>query len=180
MGDELPEKATSARLSIGAINANPAEDVKGGKSTRSGHLNSSNASSWRQFRSGWRGGALLSCAAAFTVLLINVSVLIWTLSKSDMVRGIGTLYKGNCARTKSLNTWLQLVINILSTTLLGASNYCMQCLTAPTRQEVDKAHRQKHLLRIGVPSGRNLKAISRDRVVLWLGLGLSTLPLHFL
>ena len=97
-----------------------------------------------------------------------------------MTNGIGTLYKGSCAQTKSLNTWLQLVINMLCTTLLGASNYCMQCLTSPTRKEIDKAHKRKQLLRVGVPSLRNLKVISRSRVILWIGLGLSAFPLHFL
>ena len=115
-----------------------------------------------------------------TVLLINIPVLILSLLNSKMVRGIGTLYKGNCTRAKSLNTWLQLLINVLSTVLLGASKYCRQCLTSPTRKKVDKAHGQKRLLRIGVPSVRNLKADSRVRVLAWLGLALSALPLHFL
>ena len=157
-----------------------AESVIGIESTTASHASCRKSSSASQFRSGWRNTALLSCVVTLMVLLINVAVLIWTLSSSNVVGGIGTLYEGNCARTKSLTTWLQFVVNVLSTALLGASNYCMQCLTAPTRQEVDKAHRQKRLLRIGVPSMRNLKAISRDRVVLWIGLALTALPLHFL
>jgi len=52
------------------------------------------------------------------------------------------------------------------------------CLTSPTREEVDIAHAEKRLLQIGVPSMRNLKAMGRDRVLLWLGLGLSAMPLH--
>ena len=140
-----------------------------------------NPRSWHQkYRYGWRAGALLSCTIASTVLLINTTVLIWTVSNFNMVDGIGTLYGGGCRKVKSLNTWLQLLINVLCTLLLGASNYCMQCLTSPTRREVDEAHAKKRLLRIGVPSIRNLKVISRGRVFLWLSLGLSALPLHFL
>ena len=138
-------------------------------------------SSWRQkYTSGWRVGAILSCTVASAVLVINITSLLWAVSNFSMKNGFGTLYNGSCAHAKSLNTWIQLLINILSTTLLGASNYCMQCLASPTRQEIDKAHKRKHLLRIGVPSIRNLNAISRDRVMLWAGLGLSALPLHFL
>lgn len=180
MAHDWPKTATEVQSSVKSLDATSAEGVKGGESTRSGRSRCRDAFATRLFRSGWRAGALLSCAVAFTVLLINSSVLIWTLSNSNMLRGIGTIYKGNCARAKSLNTWLQFLINVLSTALLGASNYCMQCLTSPTRREIDRAHRQKHLLRVGVPSVRNLKAISRDRVLLWLGLGLSALPLHFL
>ena len=179
MAQHSPNTELEAKESLKSSYAISAKSVMEIKSTRPDHA-SCRKSSALKFRSGWRTGVLLSCAVAFTVLLINVAVLIWTLSNSSREGGIGTLYKGNCARTKSLNTWLQFFINILSTALLGASNYCMQCLTAPTRQEVDKAHRQKHLLRIGVPSMRNLKAISRNHVVLWVGLALSSLPLHFL
>lgn len=137
--------------------------------------------SWKQkYTSGWRAGAILCCTAATLVLITNISVLIWAVTNSSMIAGIGTLCKGSCARTKSLNTWLQLVITSLCTVLLGASNYCMQCLTSPTRAEIDKAHSKKQLLRIGIPSPSNLKFINRSRFALWISLGLSAFPLHFL
>lgn len=138
----------------------------------------------KQFRnhrylSGWRAGAILSCATAFIVLLINSTLLIWIVRKDGIRHGIGTVFEGSCEKAKSLNTWLGLAINVLCSILLGASNYCMQCLTSPTREDVDIAHADKRLLQVGVPSMRNLKAMSRDRVYLWLGLGLSAMPLHF-
>ena len=137
--------------------------------------------SWKQkYTSGWRTGALLCCITATAILLTNIIVLVWTTSNYRMENGIGSFYKGSCAKAKSLNTWLQLLINILCTVLLGSSNYCMQCLTSPTRDEVDKAHRRKRLLRIGVPSLRNLRFISGYRVFVWVCLGLSALPIHFL
>ena len=134
----------------------------------------------QKYISGWRAGAILSCLTALTVLLVNGTVLIWAMAKYKMVDGTGTLYRGSCQKATSMNTTLQLGINILCTLLLGASNYCMQCLTSPTRDEVDAAHARKRLLRIGVPSIRNLRGISWDRIVLWLALGLSAFPLHFL
>ena len=136
--------------------------------------------SWRQRHlTGWRFGASLSCSMAILVFLINASVMIWASAKHTLVDGTGTLYKGNCAKAKSLNTWVQLAINILSTILLTASNYCMQCLSAPTRQELDVAHAKRKHLEIGVPSFKNLRNINRRRVILWVVLGLSALPLHF-
>ncbi len=135
---------------------------------------------WNHRRlSGWRAGAILSCATALTVLLINSTFLIWIVRNKDIRHGTGTVFEGSCEKAKSLNTWLGLAINVLCSILLGASNYCMQCLTSPTREEVDIAHAEKRLLQIGVPSMRNLKAMGRDRVFLWLGLGLSAMPLHF-
>jgi len=130
--------------------------------------------------SGWRAGVLLSCLTALAVLLVNVTVIILTLAKYNVVGGTGTLFKGDCDNTKLMNTELQLGINVLCALLFGASNYCMQYLTSPTRKEVDAAHSRRRLFRIGVQSIRNLRAISWERVVLWLALGVSSCPLHLL
>ena len=54
----------------------------------------------------------------------------------------------------------------------------MQCLSAPTRKEVDEAHAKGKWLDIGVPSVRNLTNIAKPRVGMWLGLALTSLPLH--
>ena len=90
------------------------------------------------------------------------------------------LYSGHCDTTKNLNIGVHLLINLLSTVLLGASNYCMQCMSAPTRAEVDRSHTRFKWVDIGIPSIRNLSRIRGLRVVLWLLLGLSSLPLHLL
>ena len=82
--------------------------------------------------------------------------------------------------TKRLDLWLHLGINLLSTLLLGASNYTMQCLSAPTRDEIDKAHQQRISLDVGTLSFQNLRRISWRRVILWWLLALSSIPLHFM
>lgn len=79
-----------------------------------------------------------------------------------------------------MNSYLHFAINLLSTILLSSSNYCMQCLSAPTRKEVNTAHAKGVWLDIGIPSMRNLRYIDRRRVILWGLLGLSSLPLHLL
>ena len=94
--------------------------------------------------------------------------------------GIGTIQLGSCQKTKNVSLWLHLLINILSTALLSASNYCMQCLSSPTREEVDKAHARHIWLDIGVPSVRNLRRISWKRIILWWLLAITSLPLHLL
>lgn len=57
---------------------------------------------------------------------------------------------------------------------------CQQCLSSPTRIEVDKAHAQGRWLDIGIPSIRNVRHLSRQRIKLWVLLALSSLPLHLL
>ena len=100
-------------------------------------------------------------------------------SSYPIVDYVGTLFDGNCGQAKSISAWLQLAINVLSTVLLGASSYCMQCLSSPTREEVDKAHSKGDYLHLGVPSIHNILGIGLYRKYLWLSLGLSALPLHF-
>lgn len=75
---------------------------------------------------------------------------------------------------------IHILINIVSTLLLGASNYCMQTVSAPMRQDVDNAHARGKWLDIGIPSVRNVLYIEKRRLVVWLCLGLSSLPLHFM
>lgn len=134
----------------------------------------------QQYFEGWRAGAIMSCFTALVVLIINIIVTSWAASNYPSVHGVGTLFSGKCDKAKSINTWLQIVVNVLSTTLLAASNYCMQCVSSPTRQEVDAAHAHRKILDIGIPSIRNLKYIGGERRVLWIAVAISALPLHFM
>ena len=125
--------------------------------------------------------SVFACAAtATTVLVINFILTLWGSLKYGSIDGLATIQEGSCRKTKNLSLWLHLAINILSTLLLSASNYCMQCLASPTREEVDRAHRRSIWLDIGVPSVRNLRQISWYKIALWWCLGLSGVPLHLL
>lgn len=125
-------------------------------------------------------GATLCASTAATVLIINIVLTIWATKKNGTTHGLATIQDGSCQKTKNLSLWLHLAINVLSTMLLAASNYCMQCLSSPTREEVDKAHTRHVWLDIGVPSVRNLGKISRRRTILWWLLAFSGIPLHLL
>lgn len=131
---------------------------------------------------GWRIGIRLAIIAAVSTLIINIIFMILgtRLYEQDSDDGMVTLIGGSCKKVDQLKTWLHLVINILGTILLSASNYTQQCISAPTRDEVDACHRKKDWLEIGVPSLHNLTRISRRRTALWAILGLSSVPLHLL
>lgn len=127
---------------------------------------------------GWRFGVLNFATCALIVFLVNSGVTIWgsvALKDSQDI-----LREGDCQSIKRWNSGIHALINVLSTILLIGSNYCMQCLSAPTRREVNDEHAVGNWLDIGVPSFRNLSRISRSRLALWLLLGLSSLPLHLL
>lgn len=139
------------------------------------------AKTWRTWHSKREVQLGIWLGLAITLLTLNfiTTVVIWIKYPISSDR-ILTLLTGDCSTIKRVDTGLHVLINILSTLLLSASNACLQLLLAPTRAEVDKAHLQQTWLHIGVPSFRNLGYISRKRVCIWALLALSSIPLHFL
>jgi hypothetical protein len=123
---------------------------------------------------------LTALLTSSTVLLANLVTLIILKVKYKADQTLVPIFEGSCAVVKHLDIFIHIGINILSTALLGASNLCMQLLAAPTRKELDAAHARQTWLDIGVPSFRNLWSIRRSRVVMWVLLALSSLPLHFI
>ncbi len=155
---------------------------------------------WRSPK-GWRIGILNGAGIALFVLCINIGTLVYAStrqntaidnspnSKSDDNYGLmlpadaegrKTLYSGDCNYVRNLNIGSHLLINILSTLLLAACNYAMQCLSAPTRQDIDQMHAQRRWLDIGVFSMHNLLKIGQNRRILWFLLAVTSLPLHLL
>lgn len=130
----------------------------------------------------WRQGhhfGLRCCLLSVTlVLLFNIAATIVVSSRHQTVDGVNILQRGDCNTAKRLGTGLHLLINILGTILLGASNYCMQCVSAPTREDIDRAHGQGTWLDVGIPSVRNLGWISWPRKSIWFLLLISSAPLH--
>lgn len=134
--------------------------------------------SQRRFE-GWRAGARIWTYVAGSILLINI-ILTIVAAANKHHRGLATIQEGSCSKSDRLDLWLHFLINVFSTLLLVASNYCMQCLVAPTREDIDKAHAQHRWLDIGIPSMRNLRNIPRFRLLLWCLLAVSSVPLHLL
>lgn len=133
-----------------------------------------------QRNEGYHFGVLCATCTIASVFVVNLVLTIWASSRYGVEGGIGTIHEGACSKTKNMATWLHLAINALSTLLLGASNYAMQCLAAPTREDIDKAHKTGHWMDIGVPSMRNLWRISRWRLFLWFLVAFSSIPLHLM
>ena len=116
-------------------------------------------------------------AATGFVLLINLVFTLWAVIRSGVHQNVGTIYTGQCSRVTSYTFWMHLVINILGILLTSASNYSMQCLSSPTRAQIDTAHKEGTWLYVGVPNWGNLHRLSRLKLVLWTLLAFSTIPL---
>jgi len=119
-------------------------------------------------------------AVACIVLLVNVTWLFTAKNKYGIKDGFATLRAGDCGSIKSLNTWLHLLINILSTLLLTGSNAFMATFCCPSRKEVDKAHARGRFLHVGSMSLGNLRGIAKRKGLVVLLLALSSVPFHLL
>ena len=121
------------------------------------------ARSWYRLPSGWRVGITLSAVAAFVSLIANLTLAVWsTTHRGDNSLGVLIeVFRGDCVKASRLNLrGCILAINTISTILLSASNFTMQCVVAPTRADIDRTHAKMKWLDIGVPSLRNIRHIS--------------------
>ncbi|KAK0383249.1 hypothetical protein NLU13_9162 [Sarocladium strictum] len=114
------------------------------------------------------------------ILFLNLGLTIFAVSSYGSSNGVGLVYEGKCSTVRALDLWLHLLINLLSTGLLSASNYCMQLQAAPMRRDVDAAHKDGKWLDIGIPSLRNLVYINWWRRVSWALLAFSSVPVHLI
>lgn len=128
----------------------------------------------------WKVGVTINAVMTTAVLLVNIILTVWASVRFGLEGGIGTAHSGDCETISAWSFWLHILINGLSSILLSASNYSMQCVTAPTRRECDLAHLQGDWLDIGILSIRNLFKISWQRSVMWALLAFSSTPIHFL
>ncbi|KAI1746564.1 hypothetical protein F4782DRAFT_524081 [Xylaria castorea] len=129
---------------------------------------------------GWKRTARINC-----IILITLSAVLVVLSSLSLHSGAQEtifLYTGDCeeGNVSRINTSLHFLINVISTLILASSNFFMQILNAPSREEVDRAHAQGSWLLIGVPSAGNVFRVSRFKPCCWVALLLSSIPVHLL
>lgn len=73
---------------------------------------------------GWKETLYLGSVTSLIVLILNLAMVGWTTARhSD--QGPNVLYTGSCDRSKQMSTGIHLLINIMSTFLLSASNFGM-------------------------------------------------------
>lgn len=112
----------------------------------------------RNWAHGWKLDATASCSLIGTILCFNIAFTIYCMkAKPPGDNGIGKITSGDCHKILSTSTAIHIVINVLSTVLVAASNYNIQCLSAPTRAEIDAAHERHTYLEIGTQSLRNIR-----------------------
>ena len=87
--------------------------------------------SFKERFTGWRRSLLLGCVMCVIVLCFNLGFTVLAVQRHHVQDDQGVLYEGDCDTVRNASIGFHLVINIFSTALLGASNYCMVCLKCP-------------------------------------------------
>lgn len=139
---------------------------------------------WDRFSrlSGWRKSAVINTILVSIVFLILTLSHVFLVARSGDPAGYHVIYSGGCADNKigRLNTLLHLLINILSSLVLASSNFFMQVLNAPSREELDNAHEKGTSLDVGVSSPGNFFKVSLFKKTMWILFFLSSIPIHVL
>ncbi|KAK3689186.1 hypothetical protein B0T22DRAFT_440679 [Podospora appendiculata] len=135
---------------------------------------------WRIWLSRRSRALLLQLGIVGIIFVTNLALTIFAVSQYGSEKGVGLIYQGDCNTVKTLDQWIHLLINLLGTGMLSASNYCMQLQAAPTRANVNDAHNRGKFLDIGVPSLRNLGYTSSWRRFSWFLLAVSSIPIHLM
>jgi hypothetical protein len=112
---------------------------------------------------GWKSGITWWVVVEIMMLLISIGLSVFVGYYHGFDNGIGTLLQGECSKITAYNIGAHLIINVLSTLILSGSNYCMQCLSSPTRREINNAHERGIMLDIGIPSLRNLGTVDTGK-----------------
>lgn len=134
----------------------------------------------QQSKAAWRFMVKSGALASVIIFGINLITLIVVYSRFGVQESVSIVFEGSCTTSNRVTIASHVIINVLSTILLAYSNYGMQCMSAPTRSEIDKAHSRRRWLSVGTPNVRNLFLVSKIKLLLWLSLGISSFPLHLL
>lgn len=131
-------------------------------------------------KAGWRRAAVLNTITVASFGIILLGILGTSVVKAGGWSKVWIFFHGNCDRISTINLFLHLVLNIISTLIIASSNFFMQVLNAPTRREVDRAHSRGRWLEIGVPSIGNIFHVSGYKTLAWVLFTMSSIPIHLL
>lgn len=123
---------------------------------------------------------MLQATLSTIFAVVALSVMIWAVLHYPVEDDTGTVYTGSCRTVHYADGLSHIILNIVSTLFLGAGNYCMQVLVAPSRKDVDKAHKDHTSMDIGIHSVRNIWRMSYVKRAMWVLLGVTSTTMHLL
>lgn len=129
----------------------------------------------------WKRTAIINVVLACTCDLILIICLIINFSQPGAsLAQPSIIFDGSCTMSSKFNLFLHLLINVVSTAALSSSNFFMQILNAPSRQESIVRIVGLTLSISGVPSIKNLRHVSELKSASWLIFLITSAPVRLL
>lgn len=75
-------------------------------------------------KSAWKSMIFIGAVSSTIVFCLNLAIILWAVIHYPAEGSSRISHKGSCDRARKPSTFPHLIINIFSTVLLGASNYC--------------------------------------------------------
>lgn len=132
------------------------------------------------FNDGWRGQMIRVSLLSTLIWIIIIIIYIVLFAAFGSTNGSGTLMTGTCHFVQRTNSGIHAVLNVFTSLMLSASNFAMESLCCPTREEIDTAHAHKKWFGIGGLRLRNFRFVGKARLILWILLVITSAPLHLL
>ncbi|OTA69970.1 hypothetical protein K449DRAFT_360814 [Hypoxylon sp. EC38] len=131
---------------------------------------------------GWKQAAKVNCTILAATSVTLIGCLIAVTTKVGGIKHTLPFYHGGCdgGSVSQVNVVLHLLINIISTLVVTSSNFFMQVLNSPSREELNTAHFKGSWVGVGIPSVRNAFSVSRFKTWCWICLLISSIPMHLL
>lgn len=123
---------------------------------------------------------LVQTLVALVTCLCSIAFTVWAYITYPPTQGVGKVPSTDYISAAQINTGAHVILNVLSSLFLGAGNYCMQVLVAPSAKSIRSRHADGKHLDIGVQSVSNLTFAPKPQRALWLALGTISLLLHLL
>lgn len=117
------KKDTYDEFELESGDENPADFRKVSRNARSDSLllfRSGTGFAFMDRLQAWQGLAFLGAIISFVTLIVNVIVLIWVLVGHEKNGDNYIIYSGSCSKTRQISAGWHILINILSTALLGS------------------------------------------------------------
>lgn len=136
---------------------------------------------WIQIHPSLKTGYKFCLYNVASIFIVTLVVGIWAGASHRTGDGlVVTLFNGDCSTASEANFWVHLLINVLASSLFAASSYMMQRLAAPTREDLDRAHKSNKTLNVGTLSLTNFALLSKRRLAVFALLWSSSLPIHLM
>lgn len=128
----------------------------------------------------WRIIVLVNIIIVGLLLMTYLAFLIWIYDNIHVRHGLATVFDGACSQASKTGAYAHFTTCAFAVLLFTAGSHGVQLLLSPTRDEVENAHSRNRWLHIGVGGLRNMRWISKRRLIKAILLATTSLSLPFL